>query len=76
MSKALFEYTKLNLERTVQGLLTKKSEFIYTDTESAVPIDKTYSINISSCKNELFDINNYYYKYLSDHFGISININI
>ena len=54
MSKELFEYTKLNLERTVQGLLTKKSEFIYTDTESAVPIDKTYSIYYLMDKRELY----------------------
>jgi hypothetical protein len=43
MSK-IFEYTKLNLERTIQGLLTKEGEFIYTDTGSRVPKDKTYSV--------------------------------
>ena len=32
-----FEYTKLNLERTTQNLITKKSEFIYSDNQSIVP---------------------------------------
>ena len=39
-----FEYTKLNLERTIQGLLTKEVEFIYLDTGSVVPKGKTYSV--------------------------------
>ena len=40
----IFEYTKLNLERTIQGLLTKEFEFIYADTSSFVPVGKTYSV--------------------------------
>ena len=43
MSK-IFEYTKLNLERTIQGLLTKEAEFMYLDTSSLVPKGKTYSV--------------------------------
>ena len=39
-----FEYTKLNLERTIQGLLTEKAEFMYLDTGSLVPVGKTYSV--------------------------------
>ena len=40
----MFEYVKLNLERTTQGLLTDKSEFIYVDNESPVPANKMYSV--------------------------------
>ena len=40
----IFKYTKLNVERTIQGLLTKEAEFIYLDTGSRVPKDKTYSV--------------------------------
>jgi len=43
MSK-IFEYTKLNLERTIQSLLTKEFEFRYKDTGSFVPKGKTYSV--------------------------------
>ena len=74
MSKALFEYTKLNLERTVQGLLTKKSEFIYTDTESTVPIDKTYSIYYLMDKRELYFTNLITTKYVRKIIRLSPSI--
>ena len=44
MTNKLFEKTKLNLERTTQGLLTKKSDFVYADNDSFVPENKTYSV--------------------------------
>ena len=40
----LFEYTKLNLERTIQGLITQDSEFVYTDNDGTVPENKNYSM--------------------------------
>ena len=48
----IFESIKLNLERTIQGLITKKSEFIYVDNESPVPANKTYSVYyLNACFN-------------------------
>ena len=57
MSNKLFERIKLNLERTIQGLLTNKSEFIYTDTKSSVPVNKTYSVYYVNNKNKLYFTN-------------------
>ena len=53
----MFEYAKLNLERTTQGLLTDKSEFIYVDSESLVPANKTYSVYYLNDKNKLYFTN-------------------
>ena len=53
----LFEFTKLNLERTTQNLITKKSEFIYKDTESIVPVNKIYSIYYLMDKREVYFTN-------------------
>jgi hypothetical protein len=53
----MFEYVKLNLERTTQGLLTDKSEFIYVDSESPVPANKTYSVYYLNDKNKLYFTN-------------------
>ena len=50
----MFEYVKLNLERTTQGLLTNKSEFIYADNESPVPANKNYSVYYLTDKRELY----------------------
>jgi len=54
---AIFEYTKLNLERTIQNLKSKKFEFIYEDTETFVPENKTYSIYYLLDKRELYFTN-------------------
>jgi len=54
---AIFEYTKLNLERTIQNLKTKKFEFIYEDTETFIPKNKTYSIYYLLDKRELYFTN-------------------
>jgi hypothetical protein len=54
---AIFEYTKLNLERTIQNLKTKKFEFIYEDTETFIPENKTYSIYYLLDKRELYFTN-------------------
>ena len=56
MSK-IFEYTKLNLERTIQGLLTKEAEFMYLDTSSLVPKGKTYSVYYLINKNKRYFTN-------------------
>jgi len=53
----MFEYVKLNLERTTQGLLTNKSEFIYADNESPVPANKTYSVYYLNDKSKLYFTN-------------------
>jgi len=53
----MFEYVKLNLERTTQGLLTNKSEFIYADNESPVPANKTYSVYYLLDKSKLYFTN-------------------
>jgi len=53
----MFEYVKLNLERTAQGLLTNKSEFIYADNESPVPANKTYSVYYLLDKSKLYFTN-------------------
>jgi len=53
----LFEFTKLNLERTTQNLITKKSEFIYKDTESLVPANKNYSVYYLTDKREIYFTN-------------------
>ena len=53
----MFEYVKLNLERTTQGLLTNKSEFIYADNESPVPANKTYSVYYLNDKRKLYFTN-------------------
>ena len=73
MSETL-QYVKLNLERTVQGLITKKSEFIYTDTESTVPIDKTYSIYYLMDKRELYFTNLITTKYVRKIIRLSPSI--
>ena len=57
MPNKLFERIKLNLERTIQGLLTNKSEFIYTDTKSSVPVNKTYSVYYVNNKSKLYFTN-------------------
>jgi hypothetical protein len=56
MSK-YFEYVKLNLERTTQGLLTKKSNFVYADNGSIVPENKTYSVYYVTDKSKLYFTN-------------------
>ena len=56
MSNKLFERTKLNLERTIQDLLTNKSEFIYADTKSTVPVNKTYSVYYVNDKSKLYPL--------------------
>ena len=53
----MFEYVKLNLERTTQGLLTNKSEFIYADNKSSVPANKTYSVYYLLNKSKLYFTN-------------------
>jgi len=53
----MFEYVKLNLERTTQGLLTNKSEFIYADNESPVPANKTYSAYYLTDKSKVYYTN-------------------
>jgi len=53
----VFESMKLNLERTIQGLKTKESEFIYTDNKSPVPKNKTYSAYYLTDKNKLYFTN-------------------
>ena len=57
MTNKLFEKTKLNLERTTQGLLTKKSDFVYADNESSVPANKTYSVYYLNDKRKLYFTN-------------------
>ena len=52
-----FEYTKLNLERTIQGLLTEEAEFMYLDTSSLVPKGKTYSVYYLINKNKRYFTN-------------------
>ena len=52
-----FEYIKLNLERTIQGLLTKEAEFMYLDTSSLVPKGKTYSVYYLINKNKRYFTN-------------------
>ncbi len=53
----IFESIKLNLERTIQGLITKKSEFIYVDNGSFVPENKTYSAYYLTDKSKLYFTN-------------------
>jgi len=57
MTNKLFEKTKLNLERTTQGLLTKKLDFIYADNDSFVPENKTYSVYYLTDKSKLYFTN-------------------
>ena len=57
MTNKLFEKTKLNLERTTQGLLTKKSDFVYADNDSFVPENKTYSVYYLTDKSKLYFTN-------------------
>ena len=56
MSK-YFEYVKLNLERTTQGLLVNKSNFVYADNGSIVPENKTYSVYYLTDKSKLYFTN-------------------
>ena len=56
MSK-YFEYVKLNLERTTQALLAKKSNFVYADNGSIVPENKTYSTYYLTDKSKLYFTN-------------------
>ena len=56
MSK-YFEYVKLNLERTTQGLLTNKLNFVYADNGSIVPKNKTYSAYYLTDKSKLYFTN-------------------
>ena len=53
----IFKHAKLNLERTIQNLKSKKFEFIYEDTETFVPENKTYSIYYLLDKRELYFTN-------------------
>ena len=57
MTNKLFEKTKVNLERTTQGLLTKKSDFVYADNDSFVPENKTYSVYYLTDKSKLYFTN-------------------
>ena len=52
-----FEYVKLNLERTTQALLAKKSNFVYADNGSIVPENKTYSTYYLTDKSKLYFTN-------------------
>ena len=53
----ILESIKLNLERTVQGLLTKESNFVYADNSSIVPENKTYSTYYLTDKSKLYFTN-------------------
>ena len=53
----IMQYVKLNLERTTQGLLTNKSEFIYDDSKSSVPVNKMYSVYYLNDKSKLYFTN-------------------
>ena len=56
MSETL-QYVKLNLERTTQGLLANKSNFVYVDNGSIVPENKTYSVYYLTDKSKLYFTN-------------------
>ena len=56
MSRTL-QYVKLNLERTTQALLAKKSNFVYADNGSIVPENKTYSTYYLTDKSKLYFTN-------------------
>ena len=62
----IFESIKLNLERTIQGLITKKSEFIYVDNGSFVPENKTYSAYYLTDKSKLYFTNLITSKYVRE----------
>ena len=66
MTNKLFEKTKLNLERTTQGLLTKKSDFVYADNDSFVPENKTYSVYYLTDKSKLYFTNLITSKYVRE----------
>ena len=53
----VFESMKLNLERTEQGLLANKSNFVYADNGSIVPENKTYSVYYLIDKSKLYFTN-------------------
>ena len=65
MSK-YFEYVKLNLERTTQGLLVNKSNFVYADNGSIVPENKTYSVYYLTDKSKLYFTNLITSKYVRE----------
>ena len=65
MSK-YFEYVKLNLERTTQGLLANKSNFVYADNGSIVPENKTYSVYYLTDKSKLYFTNLITSKYVRE----------
>ena len=65
MSK-YFEYVKLNLERTTQGLLANKSNFVYVDNGSIVPENKTYSVYYLTDKSKLYFTNLITSKYVRE----------
>ena len=65
MSK-YFEYVKLNLERTTQGLLANKSNFVYIDNGSIVPENKTYSVYYLTDKSKLYFTNLITSKYVRE----------
>ena len=69
MSETL-QYVKSNLERTLQGLITKKSQFIYADNESRVPENKTYSAYYLTDKNKLYFTNLITSKYVRQLFKV------
>ena len=69
MSETL-QYVKSNLERTLQGLITKKSQFIYADNESRVPENKTYSVYYLTDKNKLYFTNLITSKYVRQLFKV------
>jgi hypothetical protein len=60
------ELSKLNLERTTQNLITKKSEFIYRDNQSIVPENKTYSVYYLTDKSKLYFTNLITSKYVRE----------
>ena len=62
----IFESIKLNLERTTQGLLTKKSNFVYADNGSIVPENKTYSAYYLTDKSKLYFTNLITSKYVRE----------
>ena len=70
MTNKLFEKTKLNLERTTQGLLTKKSDFVYADNDSFVPENKTYSVYYLTDKSKLYFTNLITSKYVRQLFKV------
>jgi len=54
LNKQQIQNIKINIERTIQGLRTKRREFKYDDTGNFVKPDALYSIYYTLMKNERF----------------------